>query len=199
MIVSTRKIALLTAMAFTGASLLATSPAVAQLDELIVTATKREQLLQTVPIAISVFDTTQLRNSGVDTIHELMSLAPSFQSSSSNSETQGNTIRIRGIGTQGNNPGFESAVGVFIDNVFRARAGIALTELLDIERIEVLRGPQSTLFGRNTSAGALNIITKGPEFEFGGYVEGTYGNYDMYDIRGSVTGPIVGDKLAARF
>lgn len=170
----------------------------AQIEEIVVTATRREQSLQDVPIAVSVFSGEILENSGVDDIQELMNLSPSFQASTNVSETQGLVIRIRGIGTQGNNPAFESAVGIFIDGVYRARAGIALAEMLDIERIEVLRGPQGTLFGRNTSAGALNIITRAPTFERETNFQASYGNIDEFEAKGSFSGPIVEDKLAAR-
>ncbi|NWM49693.1 TonB-dependent receptor, partial [Escherichia coli] len=88
-------------------------------------------------------------------------------------------------------------VGVFIDGVFRARAGVAISELPELERVEVLRGPQGTLFGRNTSAGALSIYTAMPQFETHGYVEGTYGNYNAYGVKGAITGP-VSDGLALR-
>ncbi|MFQ5534026.1 MAG: TonB-dependent receptor [Sphingomonadales bacterium] len=184
------------ALAFGAAGLSAT--ATAQIEEIVVTAQKREQSLQDVPIAVAAYTEELLLNSGVDDIQELMNLSPSFQASSNVSETQGLVIRIRGIGTQGNNPAFESAVGVFIDGVYRARAGIALTELQDVERIEVLRGPQGTLFGRNTSAGALNIVTRGPSFESEGSAEVSYGNFDQFDIRGSISGPLVEDRLAVR-
>ncbi|WP_308909379.1 TonB-dependent receptor [Pseudokordiimonas caeni] len=168
------------------------------LEEIVVTAQMRSQSVQDVPIAVTAMSENMMKMAGVDDLKELSQLAPSLQASSTNSEAQGTVIRLRGIGTQGNNAAFESAVGVFIDGIYRSRAGAALTEILDLERVEVLRGPQGTLFGRNTSAGAINIVTKQPEFEAGGYLEGTYGNYNAFDVRGSVTGPIVDDKLAFR-
>ena len=168
------------------------------IEEIIVTSQRRAQSVQDVPIAVNAIADTMLRNSGIDDLKELTQLAPSLQASSTNSETQGTVIRIRGVGTQGNNPAFESAVGVFIDGVYRSRPGAALAELLDVERIEILRGPQGTLFGRNTSAGAISMITAKPKFEAGGYVEATFGNFSSYDIRGSVWGPLVEDKLAVR-
>lgn len=190
---------LIVATALSAIGVTATRDASAQeIEEIIVTATRRAESLQEVPIAIAVYSTELLHNAGVDDIQELMNLSPSFQASSNVSESQGLVIRIRGVGTQGNNPAFESAVGVFIDGVYRARAGIALTELLDIEQIEVLRGPQGTLFGRNTTAGALNIITRGPSLEPEATLEATYGNFNEFDIRGTISGPIIADKLAAR-
>ena len=105
-----------------------------------------------------------MQNSGATDIRQLNQLAPSLLVSSTGSEANG-SARIRGIGTVGDNPGLESSVAVFIDGVYRSRSGIGLNELGEIERIEVLRGPQGTLFGRNASAGLINIITKKPSFD----------------------------------
>jgi len=134
-------------------------------DEIIVTATKRATSVQDVPISVTVVNPAQLENQGVTSIKDLSSVASGFNIQSSQTETQGTSIRIRGVGTTGNNIGLESAVGVFIDGVYQSRPGVALGELTDIEALELLRGPQGTLFGRNTSAGALNIRTKKPDFE----------------------------------
>ena len=106
--------------------------------------------------------------------------------------------RIRGIGTTGDNAGLESAVGVFIDGVYRNRNNVGLTELGEVERIEVLRGPQGTLFGRNTSAGLINIITKGPDYEPSAYAEVGYGDHDTIRVAGGVSGGLVENLLAAR-
>jgi outer membrane receptor protein involved in Fe transport len=108
-------------------------------------------------------------------------------------------LRIRGVGTTGNNPGLEAAVGTFIDGVYRSRAGLAFTDLVDIERVEVLRGPQGTLFGKNTSAGALQIITKKPEFERSSMVALSAGDYGAVRVQGSTTGALIDDVLAYRF
>lgn len=159
-------------------------------DEIVVTATRREQAAQDVPLAVSVVAGEQLANAGVVDIRGIQQLAPSLKTTTGQSAATGAVLTIRGIGTAGDNPGFEPAVGVFIDGVFRARAGVALAELPPIERVEVLRGPQGTLFGRNTSAGALNISTAKPKFELGGYVEGSYGNFDEIEIKAGVTGPV---------
>lgn len=159
-------------------------------DEIIVTATRRNQIAQDVPIAVSVVGGEQLENSGVVDIRGVRQLTPSLQATTGQSSATGVVLSIRGIGTAGDNPGFEPAVGVFVDGVFRARAGLALAELPPIERVEVLRGPQGTLFGRNTSAGALSITTKGPAFTLGGYGEVSYGNYDEIEAKAGVTGPI---------
>ena len=159
-------------------------------NEIIVSATRRDQAAQDVPLAVSVVGGEQLANAGVVDIRGIQQLAPSLKTTTGQSSATGAVLSIRGIGTAGDNPGFEPAVGVFIDGVFRSRAGVALAELPPIERVEVLRGPQGTLFGRNTSAGALNITTQKPKFEFGGYVEASYGNLDEIEVKAGVTGPV---------
>ncbi|HEX8642181.1 MAG TPA: TonB-dependent receptor [Allosphingosinicella sp.] len=165
-------------------------------QSIIVTAQGRRQVLQDVPLAVSAVGGEQLQNSGATDIRQLNQLAPSLLVSSTGTEANG-SARIRGIGTVGDNPGLESSVAVFIDGVYRSRSGIGLNELGEVERIEVLRGPQGTLFGRNASAGLIHIITRRPEFEFGGYAELTVGNYDHIRAAGAVTGPI-SESLAFR-
>ena len=152
------------------------SGAVSSGPGIVVTATRRNETVQSVPIAITAVGGELLENAGVQDIRGLEQLAPSVQTSTGQSSANGTTVYIRGITTAGDNPGFEPAVGIFIDGVYRARAGIAVAELPELERVEVLRGPQGTLFGRNTSAGALSIFTAQPQFDFGGYGELTYGN-----------------------
>jgi iron complex outermembrane receptor protein len=163
---------------------------------IIVTAQGRAQLLSDVPVAISAVSAETLQNSGANDIRQLNQVAPSLLVSSTGSEANG-SARIRGIGTVGDNPGLESSVPVFIDGVYRSRSGIGLNELGEIDRVEVQRGPQGTLGGRNSSAGLISIYSKKPSFEFGATGEVTYGNYDYWRIGGSVTGPIT-DTLAAR-
>ncbi len=164
--------------------------------DIIVTATRRASSLSNVPIAVSAVTSETLQNSGGTDIRALNQLAPSLLVSSTGNEANG-SARIRGIGTVGDNPGLESSVAVFIDGVYRSRTGVGLNELGEIERVEVLRGPQGTLFGRNASAGLINIISKQPEFNFGGTAEATYGNYDFWRFAGGLTGPI-SDSLAFR-
>ncbi|MBA3898473.1 MAG: TonB-dependent receptor, partial [Sphingomonadaceae bacterium] len=165
--------------------------------EIIVTATRRNEALSNVPIAVSAVTAESLQNSGANDIRQLNQLAPSLLVSSTGSEANG-SARIRGIGTVGDNPGLESSVAVFIDGVYRSRSGIGLNELGEIERIEVLRGPQGTLFGRNASAGLIHIISKAPSFDgfhVGG--EATYGNYNDVRVSAGVNVPI-SETLAAR-
>ncbi|MCI4590894.1 TonB-dependent receptor [Sphingobium sp. BYY-5] len=157
--------------------------------EIIVTATRRASPLSDVPIAVSAVSSQAMQNSGASDIRTLNQLAPSLLVSSTGSEANA-SARIRGIGTVGDNPGLESSVAVFIDGVYRSRTGAGLNELGEIERVEVLRGPQGTLFGRNASAGLINIISKAPENTFHAKGEITYGNYDYWRLSGRVTGPI---------
>ncbi|WP_439567223.1 TonB-dependent receptor [Sphingopyxis sp.] len=163
---------------------------------IIVTAQGRSQLLSDVPVAISAVNAETLQNSGANDIRQLNQVAPSLLVSSTGSEANG-SARIRGIGTVGDNPGLESSVPVFIDGVYRSRSGIGLNELGEIDRVEVQRGPQGTLGGRNSSAGLISIYSKKPEFDFGANGEITYGNYDFLRFTGSVTGPI-SETIAAR-
>jgi len=161
---------------------------------IIVTATRRASPLSDVPIAVSAVTAQAMQNSGASDIRALNQLAPSLLVSSTGSEANA-SARVRGIGTVGDNPGLESSVALFIDGVYRARTGAGLNELGEIERVEVLRGPQGTLFGRNASAGLINVISKAPEFKLTGKAEVTYGNYDYWRLAGRITGP-VSDKLA---
>ena len=171
--------------------------AVTNAGDIVVTATRRAERLADVPISINAVSQAALQNSGATDIRQLAQLAPSLNVSSTGSEANA-SARIRGVGTVGDNPGLESSVTVFIDGVYRSRTGSGLNDLGEVDRVEVLRGPQGTLSGRNSSAGAINIYTKAPSFDFGGYAEGTYGNYDFYRLAGAVTGPIVKDLLAFR-
>jgi outer membrane receptor protein involved in Fe transport len=167
-------------------------------SEIVVTATRRNEALSDVPLAVSAVTAETLKNSGATDIRALTQVSPSLLVSSTTSEGGAATARIRGIGTVGDNPGLESSVGTFIDGVYRSRTGTGLTELGAIDRIEVLRGPQGTLFGRNTSAGLISIITAKPKFE--NEVSGalSIGNYNLRRGEISLTGPI-SESLAARF
>jgi outer membrane receptor protein involved in Fe transport len=171
-----------------GASALA--PAVAQeVDEIVVTATKREQTLQEVPIAVSVVQEETIENAQIQDAIDLQSVVPSLRVSQLE-RSSNTTFSIRGFGSGANNPGIEPSVAVFIDGVFRSRAGSALDDLIDLERVEVLKGPQSTLFGKNASAGVVSLVTKKPEYTWGGTAEATVGNFDQRILKGVITGPI---------
>jgi outer membrane receptor protein involved in Fe transport len=180
----------------------ALSPALAQTedvsDEIIVTATGRAAAIQDVPVSVTALTGEQLENSGAQDLRDLTQVAPSFEMSSGQG-SHATTARVRGIGTGADNAGFEAAVGIFIDGVYRARPGAALADLPDLQRVEVLRGPQGTLFGRNTSAGAISVVTTGPDFEPGMLIEGTFGVDDLEEAgaRAMVNVP-VNNSLAFR-
>ncbi len=158
-------------------------------DVIVVTATKRATTLQETPVAVSVIGADDLKDSQIRDVRDLQLLAPSL--TVIQQQTSSNTVfAIRGIGTSGNNAGLEPSVGVFVDGVYRSRQGAAINDFPTVERIEVLRGPQSTLYGRNTPAGVISIITQKPEFEAGADAEVTYGNFNNVIMKGSVTGPI---------
>ena len=165
--------------------------------DIIITATRRNQALSDVPLAVSAVTAQNLQNTGATDIRQLNQLAPSLLVSSTSSESGAAVARIRGIGTVGDNPGLEGSVGLFVDGVYRSRAGIGLTDLGPLDRIEVLRGPQGTLFGRNTSAGLISVITAKPRFEpeVSGQID--VGNFDFVRVQTSATGPIT-STLAAR-
>lgn len=166
---------------------------------IIVTATRRAQDVQDIPLAVTAVSPIEMDRQGVVNVTQISQVSPSFSASSAQTASGTNVLRIRGVGTTSNNIGFESAVGIFIDGAYQSRPGVALSEFVDVDRVEVLRGPQGTLFGRNTSAGALNVTNKRPDLnEFGGFVNATYGNYDHVSLQGAINVPIVQDTLAAR-
>lgn len=167
---------------------------VTTLAGMVVTAQKREQAMQTVPITMTVATKQQLQDADVRDIKALQVLVPSMYAYSTGSEAL-TSIRLRGIGTVGDNPGLESSVGTVIDGVPRARTGAAFDDLGELERVEVLYGPQGTLFGQNTSAGVVNIVTAAPSFHAHGDTELTVGNYGALDLGAYYTGPI-SDKAA---
>lgn len=169
----------------------------ADAGEIIVTATRRNEALSDVPLAVSAVTAQTLENSGVADIRQLTQVSPSLLVSSTSSEAGAGVARIRGVGTVGDNPGLESSVAVFVDGVYRSRTGTGLTELGQIDRIEVLRGPQGTLFGRNASAGLISVITARPSFNSQINGELTVGNYDLRRIEVGATGGLT-ESLAVR-
>jgi len=186
------------AFGFAGAASAQSTPqdAPTTIDDIVVTAQKREQNLQDVPIVVTTLSAESLNNAGVRDIKDLQILTPGMTVTSTQSEAS-TTARIRGVGTVGDNPGLESSVGVVIDGVYRSRNSIGFGDLGEMQRIEVLKGPQGTLFGKNTSAGVINILTEAPSFTPSFGAELTFGNYGAMGASGSVTGPIR-DDLAFR-
>ncbi|MBE9548172.1 MAG: TonB-dependent receptor [Proteobacteria bacterium] len=167
-----------------------------RLEEVVVTAQKRVESIQEVPISISVYSGDFLEDTGVKTLEDVARLAPNFYISNSSQQTN-NRIVIRGVGSVGNS-GIEPSVGVFIDGVYYPRPGSVIGTMLDVESVEVLRGPQGTLFGRNTPMGALNITTRNPTDEKNASFELGYGNYNALELGAMVSGPL-GETVSGRF
>jgi len=164
-------------------------------NSIIVTATKREATLQDVPVAVTVTTAETLERNQIRDLRDLQTVVPSLLVGQRQSVANTNFF-IRGFGNGANNAGIEPSVGVFVDNVYRSRTAAQVTDLPNVERIEVLRGPQSTLFGKNASAGVISITTQEPQFTTGGSVELTYGNYDQVVAKGYLTSPLT-DNVAA--
>ncbi len=172
------------------------SSAHAELGEITVTARKKAENLQTVPVAVSAFSGDQLKGAGIDSFDQVLDFIPNASQSGGIGGTVQGLISIRGISTLVRFVGIETGVGFYLDGVYTGRPENFNQELIDIERIEVLRGPQGALFGKNTIAGAINIITKQPGDEVEGLVEVQYGNYDLKRVRGYVAGPLVEGVLS---
>lgn len=197
-----RKLMLGSTSAALALAALAPCPALAQQgaaesDDIIVTARRVEESLQSVPIPVSVIGGQLVEDSGSFNVNRLKELIPTVQFYSSN--PRNSAVNIRGLGAPFGltNDGIEPGVGFYVDGVFYARPAVATLDFLDVERIEVLRGPQGTLYGKNTTAGALNIITRRPSFAPDAEVEASFGDYGYTQARGSITGPIT-QTLAGR-
>jgi len=171
---------------------------VSRLDDIIITARRRDESAQDVPIALSVIGSEQLESTGVYNLGQLTQMAPSVQLLSSNPRNTAITIRGFGASYGLANAGFEQGVGIYSDQVYYGRPSTATLDFIDLERIEILRGPQGTLFGKNTTAGALNIITRAPSFTPEGQVELTVGDHGFLQAKGSVSGPLIAGVLAGR-
>jgi iron complex outermembrane receptor protein len=169
----------------------ASAQGVTALEEVIVTAQKRDESVQQVPIAMTALTSDMLDEAGIRDISQINAASPSVTFSMTNNAASSANLQIRGIGTVGNARVFEGAVGVFIDGVYRSRSGAALSDMNDIESLEILRGPQGTLFGKNTSAGAILLRSKAPD---AGAVSGDYqlsiGNYDERIVKGAINLPL---------
>ena len=161
---------------------------------IVVTATKREQTLQETPVSVSVTSGETLERAEIRDIADLQTVTPSLRVSTLQSSSN-TTFTIRGIGNGANNFGIEPSVAVFVDGVFRSRTAGSINDLANVSRIEVLRGPQSTLFGKNASAGVISVVTRAPQFDFGGSVSASYGNFNTLYLKGDVTGPLT-DAIA---
>ena len=169
------------------------------LEEVVVTATRRAESIQDVPVSVTALGAESMERAGVWDIRDVQVLAPSVTYVSTIVPSGTSAWYVRGIGTFGVMLGFESSVGTFIDGVYQPRPGITLGEFVDVEQVEISRGPQGTLFGRNTSAGAIVVNTRAPVIgEVEGYVSASAGNYDLYSVQGALNVP-VSDQFALRF
>ena len=170
-------------------ALLTAGSAQAEIEEITVTANKREQSLQDVPLTVSVTSEETIKQSSIVDLIDLQTAVPSLRVNQLQSSAQTNFV-IRGFGNGANNPGIEPAVLVLIDGVPRSRSSSSLADLPNLERVEVLSGPQSTLFGKNASAGVISITTKAPSDEAAGLLEATIGDNGTQIVKGTFTGPI---------
>ena len=167
------------------------------LDEILVTSRRRKEAVQEVPIPISVVTGSLVADAGAFNVNRVKELVPSVQLYSSN--PRNTTLNIRGMGSTFGltNDGIDPGVGYYVDGVYFARPAVTALDFIDIEQIEVLRGPQGTLFGKNTTAGAFNVTTRKPSFTPGANFELSFGNYGYIQAKGSITGPLT-KKIAGR-
>jgi iron complex outermembrane recepter protein len=189
------------ALALSGSAVPSVAPqdgeaAGSETDEIIVTAQKREERLQDVPAAVSAFGGDELLEGAILDLTEIASRVPGlFGGKVGTTRPQ---LFIRGIGSRQFDAGSEASIGIFADEVFLGRTAGALSTLRDIERVEILKGPQSTLYGRNTIGGAINIVTKKPTDRLDVELEGSVGNYDAYSAFAAISGPLAASGLKAR-
>lgn len=167
-------------------------------DVIIVTARRRQETAQAVPLAISVIKGDSIEATGNFNIVKLTQLAPTLQVYTSN--PRNTSVNIRGLGVPFGltSDGFEQGVGIYVDDVYNSRVAAATFDFLDVSQVEVLRGPQGSLYGKNTTAGAINITTNQPTFDFEGRAEVTVGNLNLIQAKAALSGPL-SDKIAVRF
>jgi iron complex outermembrane receptor protein len=166
--------------------------------DIVVTARRRAETAQSVPLAISVLGAAQIESTGNFNINKLQQLTPTLQVYSSN--PRNTFVNIRGIGAPFGltSDGFEQGVGIYVDDVYNARIAAATFDFLDVSQVEILRGPQGTLYGKNTTGGAINITSNAPTFDFEGKAEVTFGNLAFKQGKAAISGPL-SDRVAVRF
>jgi iron complex outermembrane receptor protein len=174
------------------------APAAADSGDIVITARRRNESLQDVPLAVSVIGDERLASTGSFNVLRLSQIQPSLQFYSTN--PRNSAANIRGLGSPFGltNDGIEQGVGVYVDQVYYSRIASTTFDFLDVERVEVLRGPQGTLYGKNTTAGAVNLISRPPSFEPEGRAELSIGNLGYIQARASLSGPLISDTLAIR-
>jgi iron complex outermembrane receptor protein len=196
-LVSGIRVGLLAASMLSGGAMAQTAAAPAEaasaddvLPDIVVTAQRRQESAQSVPIAISAFSADLLSQRGIATPLQLIQYVPNLFGSNNTGLGSANAYYIRGLGNTETIASFDPPVGTYVDDIYMSRQNGNNFAFFDIDRIEVLRGPQGTLFGRNTTGGAVNVVMKRPAEEFGGFVEVAYGAYDKKLVRGSVDLPL---------
>ena len=191
-----QKMAALAGASVSAIAILATTPAAAQVEEIFVSAQRREQNLQDVPISVSAYKGDDLRRLEIDSPTEIGALTPGFMASGSRGDSNP-IFSIRGIGLNdlftNNNP----TVGVYVDEIMQPYTPLLGFQMFDIERVEVLKGPQGTLYGRNTTGGAVNFVTVKPSDELSGYAQASYSRFGRAEVEGAIGGPVT-DTLAVR-
>ncbi len=175
-----------------------TAPAVAQIDTIVVTAERRESTVLDTPVAVSAFTDEQRDRLGIRSIPELVNQTPgvTFQGAP---QGTGNRLSIRGIGRLDNAQGTDPGVATYLDGAYLSETRVLTYPALIVDRIEIVRGPQGTLFGRNAIGGAANIVTKRPESEWGAEARVRYGSYDKLDVQATLTGPVPGLEDSTAF
>jgi len=166
-------------------------------EVILVMANKRAESLQDVPISMVALDGSYLEKAGVTEFAEIQKFVPNL-SIEGGTDTRSTSVRIRGIGSVGTNAGVDPSVGLFIDGVYQGRAGMSMGDLADIGAVEVLRGPQGTLYGKNTAAGLISIRTLRPSYDYSATAEFVGGNENTLEGRGSLNVPVIGDRVATR-
>ena len=184
---SIKRLAIATAIATTSLPSVLFAQDDGLVEEVIVTATKRASTLQDIPIAVTVTTSETIEKAQIQDLLDLQSVVPSLRVSQLQTSRNANFV-IRGFGNGANNPGIEPSVGVFIDGVYRSRSAAAISDLPRLERVEVLSGPQSTLFGKNASAGVVSVVTPKPSGESGGFVSGSFGDFSAVVLKGLYEG-----------
>ena len=167
-------------------------------QDIIVTAQRRSERLQEVPIAISAFTDRDIQSRQINSTLDLVAYVPNLIGHNNTALGTANTYALRGLANTESISTFDPPVGTYVDDIYISRQGANNFQFFDVERVEVLRGPQGTLFGRNTTGGAVNVILRPPGDDFSGYAEAGYGRYDRVQLRGSVDVPLISDRLLTK-
>jgi iron complex outermembrane receptor protein len=167
------------------------------LEEVLVTATRRIENLQDVAMSVTAFSGDFLQESGINDLKGLEQYTPNLKITPG-PDSRTTSFRIRGIGSIGSNSGIDPSVGIFLDGIYQGRAGMSITDLVDVERVEILRGPQGTLYGKNTAAGAISVITKQPTDKFESMAELNYDSNELLELRGMINLPLGASRHSMR-